>query len=100
MALEVGDSNNTTNVVIAIEQEHALVAGKQKMACLLLQTRSKDKPIGIVRKSGDIAADARLDGEEGPAAALVAMMEMATVGREENNSHSSQIFFTSFLRLL
>lgn len=87
MALEVGDSNNTTNVVVAIDPQHAIVAGKQKLSSVLVQARSKDKPIVVVKRSAEVGADARLDGEESPVAALVAMMEMATVGMSWGGGH-------------
>jgi hypothetical protein len=48
--MEVGDANGTTNVMIAIEPAHALVAGKQKMSCLVLQTRKGDKRAGVVMR--------------------------------------------------
>ena len=92
LALEVGDANATTNVMIAIDPAHALVAGKQKMACLVLQARKADKAMGVVkrREAGveprlDAAApglDAAVNGvggaAGGAAAVLIAMMELAT----------------------
>jgi hypothetical protein len=45
MRLDIGDSNNTTYVMIAIDPDHALVAGKQKMPTLLTQVRGKDNPV-------------------------------------------------------
>ena len=76
----VGDSNNTTNVVVAVDPAQALTVGKQKVSCLLLQARSKDKPIGVVVKNGnggggggggggasDDAPPPPLNGEEGGA---------------------------------
>ena len=45
MRLDIGDSNNTTYVMIAIDPDHAPVAGKQKMPTLLTQVRGKDNPV-------------------------------------------------------
>ena len=47
MRLDIGDSNNTTYVMIAIDPDHALVAGKQKMPTLLTQVRGKDNPVAV-----------------------------------------------------
>ena len=41
MRLDVGDSNNTTHLMVAIDPNHALVAGKQKMRTLLARGESK-----------------------------------------------------------
>ena len=47
MRLDIGDSNNTTYLMVAIDPNHALVAGKQKMQTLLAQVRGKDAPATI-----------------------------------------------------
>ena len=77
LALDLGDSNATTQVMIALDPARPLVVGKQTFPTLLAGVRGKDKPITIV-PNRDMGLDARLEGEEGPKAALVATLEMAT----------------------
>ena len=77
LALDLGDSNATTQVMIALDPARPLVVGKQTFPVLLAGVRGKDKPIAIV-PNRDMGLDARLEGEEGPRAALVATLEMAT----------------------
>ena len=82
-----GDSNDTTDVVVALSPAAALAVGKQSVKTLLAQCRGKDKPVEIVTRR-DMGLDPRLsragsppgDGAERRDAgeALVAMLEMAS----------------------
>lgn len=104
MALEIGDSNNTTNVVVALDPDHALTSGKQKMSTLLLQTRAREKPVCVVSPRGGsvsagedaVAAAAAAaggpTGKQSSAAALVAMMELATGSKKAARPDARKVF--------
>jgi len=86
LCLRRGDSNDTTDVVVALAPAAALAVGKQSVKTLLAQCRGKDKPVEIVTRR-DMGLDPRLnqagsvgDGAERRDAgeALVAMLEMAS----------------------
>lgn len=87
LCLRRGDSNDTTDVVVALSPAAALAVGKQSVKTLLAQCRGKDKPVEIVTRR-DMGLDPRLsragsppgDGAERRDAgeALVAMLEMAS----------------------
>jgi hypothetical protein len=81
MELKMGDSNETTCVMVAIDPAHAPVHGKQKLTTLLLQVRPNDKPVGVIHRGGAISmaegVDDVLRGSEGPVRACVALMERA-----------------------
>ena len=89
MRLDIGDSNNTTYLMVAIDPNHALVAGKQKMQTLLAQVRGKDAPatIQFLDANGPCPGrdvyEARLrdqppgrDGAPNPAGAMAALVEL------------------------
>ena len=85
MRLDVGDSNNTTHLMVAIDPNHALVAGKQKMQTLLTQVRGKDAPatVQFLDANGPCPGrdvyEARLrdqDGAPNPANAMAALVEL------------------------
>ena len=86
LCLRRGDSNDTTDVVVALAPAAALAVGKQSVKTLLAQCRGKDKPVEIVTRR-DMGLDPRLNqaGSGGAGAerrdageALVAMLEMAS----------------------
>ena len=81
LCLRRGDSNDTTDVVVALSPAAALAVGKQSVKTLLAQCRGKDKPVEIVTRR-DMGLDPRLErgGDETRDAgeALVAMLEMAS----------------------
>ena len=90
LCLRRGDSNDTTDLVVALAPAAALAVGKQSVKTLLAQCRGKDKPLEIVTRR-DMGLDPRLsragsgsgsggDGAERRDAgeALVAMLEMAS----------------------
>ena len=86
LCLRRGDSNDTTDVVVALAPAAALAVGKQSVKTLLAQCRGKDKPLEIVTRR-DMGLDPRLNqaGSGGAGAerrdageALVAMLEMAS----------------------
>ena len=84
LCLRRGDSNDTTDVVVALAPAAALAVGKQSVKTLLAQCRGKDKPVEIVTRR-DMGLDPRFDQNGGAGAerrdageALVAMLEMAS----------------------
>ena len=88
MALEPGDSNNTTNVVLAVDPKHALAIGKQSVRTVLLQARSKDKAVDVVvrhplpaghpeQERLDRLMSVHRDTGADPVSVVVALMEFA-----------------------
>lgn len=87
LALQRGDSNDTSDVMIALDGKAALTVGKQRVKTLLAQVRGKDKPLEVVKRKDMGLLDARLErgctDQDGgttrnPGQALVAFLEMAT----------------------
>jgi len=61
LALELGDSNETTDVVVALRADAALRVGARPVKTLLAQIRGKDKPVRMrSRRSGGVGDDAHL----------------------------------------
>ena len=79
LALERGDSNDTKDVMIALDGTAALQVGKQSVKTLLAQVRGKDKPIEVVKRL-EMGLDERLegDGSRDAGQALTAFLELAT----------------------
>ena len=65
LCLRRGDSNDTTDVVVALSPAAALAVGKQSVKTLLAQCRGKDKPVEIVTRR-DMGLDPRLSRAGSP----------------------------------
>ena len=52
LVLETGDSNQTSNIMIALNTDKPLLHGKHKLTCLLIQVRAADKTLVSVRNGG------------------------------------------------
>ena len=103
LVLETGDSNQTSNIMVALNTDAPLLHGKQKLTCLLIQVRAADKALITVLRDnvagvegvGDggkeaAAAAAALDGKTGPSA--IAELVAVALGHKPQRPKVDKVF--------